>query len=76
MLSVYRYDQKKRGVGLLHCFAVFVGGALQGDHTEHAQKTTANNKSPQVSPNFLSGNFSLWHHIMQYSVSNRLCKGE
>ena len=41
-------------MGLLHCFAVFVDKALQNDHTEHAQKATANNKSPQVSPKNVS----------------------
>ncbi len=40
MLSVYHYDQIM--------FCSFVGGALQHDHTEHAQKATANNKSPSV----------------------------
>ena len=50
---------EKRG-GAAALFCSFVGVALQNDHTEHAQKATANNKSPQVTPNFFVPENFLW----------------
>ena len=63
-------------MGLLHCFAVFVDKALQNDHTEHAQKATANNKSPQVSPNFFIAEMFLWRlapmNFIELAVYNKV----
>ncbi len=47
---------EKRG-GAAALFAVFVGGALQDDHTEHA---CVEINSPQVSPYYFVPEIFLW----------------